>query len=73
MRDGGRAFPVPGLFAAGWHDGMSLRDYFAAAALQAILSSPHTDGNGDNFRKEVAKASFQMADAMISARKQRDA
>jgi hypothetical protein len=44
------------------HGGMSLRDYFAAAALQGMASSEHTWSN-------IAKSAYLAADAMIAARK----
>lgn len=43
--------------------GMSLRDYFAAAALTGIL----TDSTG--ITKEIATGAYQIADAMLKARK----
>ena len=52
--------------------GMSLRDYFAAKALQGLLSDPDTgpeDENLDAFIKDAAVASYQYADAMLEARK----
>ena len=58
--DEGPAFPVPSL-AVG--SGMTLRDYFAAAALQGILSSTQTGHS-----MIIAKDAYGMADAMIKAR-----
>ena len=43
--------------------GMDLRDYFAAKAMQSMLT-----GNHDYF-DAVAKISYQMADVMMKARK----
>jgi hypothetical protein len=34
---GGPAFPVPGLHENNDYDGMTLRDYFAAKAMQAMI------------------------------------
>lgn len=47
--------------------GISLRDYFATAAMQAILT-----GNGGSFhnRWELAADAYRMADAMLDARKE---
>jgi hypothetical protein len=45
--------------------GMTLRDYFAAAALQGILANPI-----DVRPETVVKASFEYADAMLAARKE---
>lgn len=54
------------------HRGMTLRDYFAAKAMQGWLSSygpddkhPATDGNDADL---VAQRSYAMADAMLAAR-----
>jgi hypothetical protein len=46
--------------------GMTLRDYFAAKAMQGILSSPHfpQDMRGDT----LAKLAHCAADAMLEAR-----
>ena len=44
--------------------GMTLRDYFAASALQGIVACPETLGNSDEF----ARWSYELADAMLRAR-----
>jgi hypothetical protein len=62
--NGGPAFPTPqreGTFG-GSHDGMSLRDYFAAAALQGICA------NGVQSPPVAAAQAYHLADAMIEAR-----
>lgn len=78
-RDGGPAFPVEvtqdadGKYAgvqtapsAGWCTGVSVRDYFAAAALQGWLaSSSERDGHPPC---SVAAACFVFADAMLAER-----
>lgn len=46
-------------------EGMELRDYFAAKAMQADL----TNYDGANWRR-VAVQAYQMADAMMEARKE---
>jgi hypothetical protein len=46
--------------------GITLRDYFAAAAMQAILSP---DGTHPNFW-ELARWSYKIADAMLETRKE---
>lgn len=69
----GPAFPVPEQS----HYGLSLRDYFAAKALQGLLANPggpiqrhemhgwgFTNCNPDN----VAATAYGMADAMLAAR-----
>ena len=45
--------------------GMTIRDYFAAKALQGWLSNP---GPSDETINEVAQWSYRMADAMLKAR-----
>jgi len=67
--DGGAAFPchtnpMPGKLANA-PQGMTLRDYFAAAALQGILANPI-----DASPELVVKSSYKYADAMLSARKE---
>jgi hypothetical protein len=48
--------------------GMSLRDYFAARAMQAFLSDPEWRQEMD--LNETAFAAYRMADAMLKARGQ---
>lgn len=45
--------------------GMDLRDYFAAMAMQAILSG--SEGRHEN-RWELASDAYRMADAMLEVR-----
>ena len=61
INDGGPVFPTPA--GIQHNDGMTLRDYFAAAALQGILA----DGDG-RCRADDAKNAFKAADAMLKAR-----
>jgi hypothetical protein len=58
INDGGPAFPDDR-----WQAGMTLRDYFAAAALQGIVAYV----GGKNWDDD-AKNAFKAADAMIKAR-----
>ena len=64
------AFPRSGFYNDGGHhdnepqDGMDLRDYFAAVALQGILSY-----NAELSYADAAKDAYKYADAMIEARK----
>ena len=51
----------------GWDEGMSLRDYVAAAALQGQLSNPEC---ADTTEAGVSKWSYKYADAMLKARSQ---
>jgi hypothetical protein len=61
VNTGGPAFPYyhPDLGGAA---GMTLRDYFAARAMQAIVS------NGDVDPQKISQASYIIAEAMLKAR-----
>jgi hypothetical protein len=51
--------------------GMTLRDYFAATALQGLCANPGTTGAGSefsDFAKEAAGLAYIIADAMLKAR-----
>lgn len=66
--EGGPAFPYWNC-AENTTGGMSLRDYFAAAALQGILAKPEL------YRPSHAKAAgyaFSQADAMLAARERKE-
>ena len=56
------------------HNGMTLRDYFAAKAMQAVLTSPilmaAVGSKGGSATQHTAKQSYEMADAMLKAREQ---
>ena len=64
------AFPVPSYVNADGetHDvsfqGMTLRDYFAAKAMQAIVSVPDVDMSHESY----ADWAYRQADAMLKAR-----
>ena len=47
--------------------GMDLRDYFAAAAMQAIITGGYQDTEALIFQR-VAEKAYQMADAMMRER-----
>jgi len=64
INDGGPAFPVPYEFMG---TGMSLRDYFAAKAMQGMLADPDVTPN-----MRTAQTAYEMADAMLRARSQGD-
>jgi len=59
---GGPAFPTPAHNLQ--NDGMTLRDYFAAKAMQAKGFTVRPYDTTD----EVAKDCYRMADAMLKAR-----
>jgi len=69
--DGGAAFPchtnpMPGKLANA-PQGMTLRDYFAAAALTGYLANAE---NGTTCDEKLAKWSYATSDAMLAARKE---
>jgi hypothetical protein len=61
---GGPAFPST--HPHGQDEGMTLRDYFAAKAMQGLLASLPSDTT--LYDSNVAKWSYEMADAMLKAR-----
>ena len=59
----------PSTFHNGWGEpetGMTLRDYFAAKAMQAMIT--HPDSRDDADASVYAKGAYEMADAMMKAR-----
>lgn len=62
---GGAAFPYAAVHGCNGEYGMTLRDYFAAKAMQAILIH-HKLEDCDDF--VVASNAYQMADFMLKAR-----
>lgn len=69
--NGGPAFPVPLNPGQSWQgmapcDGMTLRDYFAAKAMQAAATNP-AGADGFTFEQRAAWA-YAQADAMLKAR-----
>lgn len=68
-KTGGAAFPVPATELHGTDTGMTLRDYFAAKAMQGILANPaQLDNVNDKSAEWVSRDAYQMADAMLKAR-----
>lgn len=63
MDNGGPAFPATQPIAAS-ERGMTLRDYFAAKAMQGILSH---EGEWNPISR-LADFSYEIADAMLKAR-----
>ena len=51
------------------YDGMTLRDYFAAKAMQSFLDEVGS-GSDQRFYKDIAIGAYQVADAMLKAREQ---
>ena len=59
------AFPYFGHIGWSQSEGMTLRDYMAAKAMNAIVASCIDNGFNDDL---VAAASYRLADAMLKAR-----
>lgn len=64
--NGGAAFPQPAHGFTAAQPGATLRDYFAAKAMQAAATN-ETGANGFTF-KERAEWAYLQADAMLKAR-----
>lgn len=60
---GGPAFPVPGLQDDEDFNGMTLRDYFAAMAMQGIVESKSVTND-----EQCASRAYSIADAMLAGR-----
>jgi hypothetical protein len=68
-KTGGPAFPQCSYNMKGGYDitgGMTLRDYFAAKAMQAFCSDP--EWRQDMMPEETARAAYTQADVMLKAR-----
>jgi len=52
------------------HDGMTLRDYFAAKAMEGFIAYATQKGIYVPPDDELASTSYQLADAMMKARNQ---
>jgi hypothetical protein len=59
---GGPAFPFD--IERGWCRGMNLRDYFAAKAMVGLVQYW-----GNSSSPELAKRAYELADALLQARK----
>ena len=79
--DGGPAFPVSldcGSAGKQQFEGMTLRDYFAAKAMQAIITKlPVVDREGEfgspvedkiKYNADIANSAYWIADAMLAER-----
>jgi len=66
IKQGTTAFPVSINTGNGvhWSKGMTLRDYFAAKAMQGVIHRSVVD------ESMCAKWAYEMADAMLKAREQ---
>jgi hypothetical protein len=72
---GGPAFPTNSTHNDEYYGGlgMTLRDYFAAKAMQGFCSPTADDGPFDNWNfSYLAKSAYEAADAMIAERDKDD-
>ncbi len=64
--NGGPAFPVH--WPTATSSGITLRDYFAAKAMQGMFASDTDDWNEQGDWTSRAESAYEMADAMLKAR-----
>lgn len=65
IETGSSAFPVAYTEGMDFYKGMTLRDYFAAAALQGLMAHSSREYEGP-----FAKWAYEYADEMLRVRKQ---
>jgi hypothetical protein len=70
INDGGQAFPRAVQFDDAFINGhgMTLRDYFAAAALQGLMGRVWGEAPAQELFKIWVKSSYAIADAMLRER-----
>jgi hypothetical protein len=71
--DGGPAFPFTDSASPREYPGMTLRDYFAAQAMDKMIARAemHQENNGEDWEgmhDYIAEQSYLIADAMLKAR-----
>lgn len=71
IKDGEQAFPHDGQID--YTKSMTLRDYFAAKAMQGLLSNKHMGdaalhGSAQEWLKEISETAYEFADAMLAER-----
>jgi len=69
-KDGGPAFACAAFSASDdmlWQTGMTMRDYFAAMAMQGLIG-PHDDGSVYQTYTGMVSDAYLIADAMLKAR-----
>jgi hypothetical protein len=62
-----KAFPSHGTMGEVVQEGMDLRDYFAAKAMNGMIGGMWPTSKTD--QENIAEFAYQMADAMMEARK----
>lgn len=74
IKDGGPAFPSHGSMGEVTHEGMTLRDYFAAKVAPALYSELCAGWRANEFPVDdswadgLALDAYRIADAMLAAR-----
>ena len=68
INDGGPAFSCPEDESNMRKKGMSLRDYFAAKAMQAWFSDQEASFSDPKMQERAAKYSYMIADQMLKER-----
>jgi hypothetical protein len=73
IKAGGPAFPQQQGYPqlpdnAPWFEGLTVRDYFAAKAMQGLIQRGFTEFG--NAASQYANLAFEYADAMLEAREQ---
>ena len=73
--NGGSAFPLPAVFNEGLgvhiqEYGMTIRDYFAGNAMQAMIANMNTESGHRSIVgvEKFAKYAYEYADAMLAER-----
>lgn len=73
INDGGAAFPCHS--DQSWAEGMALRDYFAAKAMQAVMcgdlldrAACESEADKERLSETVARYAYKFADAMLAER-----
>ena len=65
---GGPAFPVPDIDGSAVAEGMTLRDYFAAKAMQGYAQYSAANSKSVFSDQQLAEDAYLIADAMLKAR-----
>ena len=70
INDGGPAFPWPVPAQHQAYTGMTLRDYFAAKAMQSVMNGAvlPTKDDRDKWLPQIGDLVYEVADAMLKAR-----
>lgn len=61
------AFPIQDAYSMSTEQGMTLRDYFAAKAMQSLILAEHSKNELDEIQAVMA---YEVANAMMKAREQ---